>query len=39
MKLLAVLLLSLPLLAAGCCQRVTCTLLPASDYNNTNGGA
>lgn len=32
-------LLVIPVIAAGCCDRMTCTAVPPGSYNNANGGA
>lgn len=36
---LLLLLVIATLTASGCCDRVTCTTLSSSAYNNANGGA
>jgi len=39
MKLRLIVLMLMSLLTAACCDRVACTDVPASSYNNDNGGA
>jgi hypothetical protein len=39
MRLRLLLLVIATLTASGCCDRVTCTTLSSSAYNNANGGA
>lgn len=38
-RLRVVVLLLMSLVTAACCDRVACTEVPASSYNNSNGGA
>lgn len=39
MKLRLIVLMFLSLMTAACCDRVACTNLPPSAYNNANGGS
>lgn len=39
MKLRLIVLMLMSLVTAACCDRVACTDVPVSSYNNDNGGA